>query len=132
MNSFNHYSFGVVGQWMMAYSLAIQRDQPGFKKFILQPEPDPTGEMTWAKGYYDSYYGRISSSWKMQNKELMYSATVPPNTTATLYLPAIAISGIREGGKLIGGRKGIKFIGFKKAKAMLQLQLGTYEFSSQQ
>ena len=43
MNSFNHYSFGAVGQWMMAYSLGIQRDEPGFQKFILQPEPDPTG-----------------------------------------------------------------------------------------
>src|ERR1035438_7636066 len=54
MNSFNHYSFGAVGQWMMAYSLGIQRDEPGFKKFILQPEPDPTGVMTSAEGYYDS------------------------------------------------------------------------------
>ncbi len=43
MNSFNHYSFGAVGQWMVAYSLGIQRDEPGFRKFILQPEPDPTG-----------------------------------------------------------------------------------------
>ena len=49
MNSFNHYSFGAVGQWMMAYSLGIQRDEPGFKKFILQPEPDPTGVMTSAR-----------------------------------------------------------------------------------
>ena len=46
MNSFNHYSFGAVGQWMIAYSLGIQRDEPGFRKFILQPEPDPTGTIT--------------------------------------------------------------------------------------
>ena len=43
MNSFNHYSFGAVGQWMMAYSLGIQRDEPGFRKFVLQPGPIPTG-----------------------------------------------------------------------------------------
>ena len=43
MNSFNHYSFGAVGQWMMAYSLGIEREEPGFRTFILQPEPDPTG-----------------------------------------------------------------------------------------
>ena len=60
MNSFNHYSFGAVGRWMIAYSLGISRDEnsPGFKHFILRPEPDPTGEMNWARGFYDSMYGR--------------------------------------------------------------------------
>jgi len=87
MNSFNHYSFGAVGQWLMAYSLGIQRGESGFKSFVLQPEPDPTGQMTWARGHYDSPYGRIESEWHVENGKLIYTATVPPNTTATLYLP---------------------------------------------
>ena len=86
---------------MMAYSLGIQRDEPGFRKFILQPEPDPTGQMTWAKGYYDSMYGRISSSWKKENGILTYEATVPANTTATLYLPASSEKEYKENGKPI-------------------------------
>jgi alpha-L-rhamnosidase len=131
MNSFNHYSFGAIGQWMMAYSLGIQRDEPGFKKFILQPEPDPTGEMKWAKGYYDSEYGRISSSWKMENGKLNYSATVPANTKATLYLPAAAVKTIRESGKPVENAKGVKFIKFEKEKAVYELQPGSYEFTSQ-
>ena len=45
MNSFNHYSFGAVGQWMIAHSLGIQRETPGFKTFLLKPEPDPTGRI---------------------------------------------------------------------------------------
>src|SRR5665647_1958024 len=110
MNSFNHYSFGAVGQWMMAYSLGIQRDEPGFKKLILQPEPDPTGQMTYAKGYYDSMYGRIESGWRLENGNLIYSATVPANTTATLYLPASSEKGITESGKTITTAKGVKFI----------------------
>ena len=59
MNSFNHYSFGAVGAWMYNYSLGIQRDEtfPGFKQFVLKPMPDPTGKMTYARGYYDSMYG---------------------------------------------------------------------------
>jgi alpha-L-rhamnosidase len=132
MNSFNHYSFGAIGQWMMAYSLGIQRDEPGFKKFILQPEPDPTGKMTWAKGYYDSDYGRISSSWKMEHKKLIYAATVPANTTATLYLPAVDIKTIKEGGKPVANSKGIRFIRFQKGKAVYELQSGSYEFTAQQ
>jgi alpha-L-rhamnosidase len=87
MNSFNHYSFGAVGQWLMAYSLGIQRGAAGFRSFVLQPEPDPTGQMTWARGHYDSPYGRIESEWHVENGKLIYIATVPPNTTATLYLP---------------------------------------------
>ncbi|MCK7461491.1 MAG: hypothetical protein MZU84_05230 [Sphingobacterium sp.] len=84
----------------MAYSLGIQRDEHGFRKFILQPGPDPTGQMTWAAGYYDSMYGRISSSWKTDNGMLTYEASVPGNTTAPrLYLPSSSVDSIRENGK---------------------------------
>ncbi len=128
MNSFNHYSFGAVGQWMMAYSLGIQRDEPGFRKFILQPEPDPTGQMTWAKGYYDSMYGRISSSWKMDDGILTYEATVPANTTATLYLPAVSVKGITESGKSVKKALGVSFLRYENGKAVYELASGSYVF----
>lgn len=130
MNSFNHYSFGAVGQWMMAYSLGIQRDEPGFKKFILQPEPDPTGQMTRAGGYYDSMYGRIKSEWKTENDKMYYKATVPANTSATLYLPASSADDITEGGKPADQSAGITLIRFEKNKAIYRLLSGTYEFVS--
>lgn len=89
MNSFNHYSFGAVGQWLMSHSLGIDRDpaQPGFKHFILRPEADPTGQMTWAKGWYDTPYGRISSSWKRSGGKVEYEFTIPEGCSATLRLP---------------------------------------------
>jgi len=130
MNSFNHYSFGAIGQWMMAYSLGIQRDEPGFQRFVLQPEPDPTGQMTWAKGYYDSDYGRISSSWKTDGANFTYNAAVPANTTATLYLPASSVKTITESGKPVTNIMGIKFVKFEKGKAVYQLKSGNYSFSS--
>jgi alpha-L-rhamnosidase len=130
MNSFNHYSFGAIGQWMMAYSLGIQRDEPGFKKFILQPQPDPTGQMTWARGYYDSPYGRINSSWKLDKGMLCYSATVPANTTAMLYLPAASERSVKESLKSINKAEGIRFIKYEKGKAVYELKSGSYTFSS--
>jgi alpha-L-rhamnosidase len=130
MNSFNHYSFGAVGQWMMAYSLGIQRNEPGFRKFILQPEPDPTGQMKWAKGYYDSMYGRINSEWKVENNTLAYNATVPANTTATLYLPANSANSIKEGGEPVNKSTGITFIKFESGKAVYELKSGSYKFTS--
>ena len=90
MNSFNHYSFGAVGSWMYNCSLGIQPDNrdPGFRHFFLKPVPDPTGGMTYARGYYDSMYGRIESSWEILSDGVRYSFVVPANTSATVCLPA--------------------------------------------
>jgi alpha-L-rhamnosidase len=130
MNSFNHYSFGAVGQWMLAYSLGIQRDEPGFQKFILQPEPDPGGEMKWAEGWYDCMYGRIYSRWESRDNQLVYEATVPSNTTATLYLPASSENDVRENGHPVNEAEGIKFIRFENGKAVYTLQSGNYRFEA--
>lgn len=130
MNSFNHYSFGAVGQWMMGYSLGIQRDEPGFKKFILQPEPDPTGVMTFAEGYYDSMYGRISSAWRVSGNTLTYRATVPANTVATLYLPTSDAKTVKEAGKDAVQSKGVEFVNNENGRAVYRLAPGTYEFTA--
>jgi alpha-L-rhamnosidase len=132
MNSFNHYSFGAVGQWMMAHSLGIQRGEPGFKSFVLQPEPDPTGEMTWASGHYDSPYGRIASSWRLAGGMLDYTATVPPNTRATLYLPTRAPKSVQEGERLASESATIKFKRYKNGTAVYELPSGTYRFRASQ
>jgi alpha-L-rhamnosidase len=129
MNSFNHYSFGAVGQWMLAHSLGIERDEPGFRTFILQPEPDPTGVMTSAEGYYDSMYGRITSAWKVEGTTLTYRATVPANTTATLYLPTSSAESVKEGGKDARGATGITFVKFENGKAVYTLKSGSYSFT---
>lgn len=131
MNSFNHYSFGAVGAWMYNYSLGIQRDEssPGFKHFLLKPEIDPTGQMTFAKGYYDSMHGRIESSWKVENGVTYYEFTVPGNTKATFYLPAVPLRCIKEGGKHISRKcRGMELTGEKNGKMLLKLQPGKYSF----
>lgn len=132
MNSFNHYSFGAVGAWMYNYSLGIQRDPdvPAFKKFILNPTPDPTGKMSFAIGHLDTMYGRIESSWKVEGEKLIYKATVPANTTATLYLSASSVSEITEGGKPANQAPGIKFMRMENGKAVFELSSGRYEFES--
>ena len=53
----------------------------------MNPTPDPDGKMTWAKGYYDSIYGRIESQWRLENGKTVYTIKVPANTSATLTLP---------------------------------------------
>jgi alpha-L-rhamnosidase len=86
--------------------------------------------MTWAKGYYDSDYGRINSSWKVEGGNLTYTATVPANTTATLYLPTSAVNSVKEGFKPVANTANITFVKFEKGKAVYKLKSGNYLFSS--
>ena len=78
--------------------------------------------MTSAEGYYDSMYGRISSAWKVDGKTLTYRATVPANTTATLYLPASDAATVKA--------KGARFLKYESGKAVYLLSSGTYEFTT--
>jgi alpha-L-rhamnosidase len=130
MNSFNHYSFGAVGQWLMAYSLGIQRDEPGFHHFVLQPEPDPTGRLRWARGHYDSPYGRIESAWRLEEGKLNYAATVPANTSATLYLPVQGPEQLRVNGKALADSADAHLVRLDRGGVVLELGSGQYEFSS--
>ena len=96
MNSFNHYSFGAVYEWMVAYQLGICSDkmQPGYQHFILQPTAG--GSFTSAHGSYDSAYGTIESGWTAADGAMTgYDARIPANTSATVYLP---VGAVLEGG----------------------------------
>lgn len=131
MNSFNHYSFGAVGAWMYAYSLGIMRDEnyPGFKHFVLSPRIDPTGQMTFARGHYDSLYGRIESAWEVKDGEVRYSFTIPANTSATLYLPAASADKVTENGRILqAGKNGMKEVMTQEGMLQIELGSGTYHF----
>ena len=90
--------------------------------------PDPTGKMKYARGYYDSMYGRIESGWREERGMIHYAFTVPGNTTATLYLPAASLRDVREGEKLIRKCKGIEYIGEGSGQVVLKLLPGSYSF----
>ena len=85
MNSFNHYSYGAIGQWFFTDILGIRPVEFGYKSFMLAPKFG--GGLTYAKGSFTSPYGKISSAWKLHDGKFTYDCTVPTNTTATLKLP---------------------------------------------
>ncbi len=88
MNSFNHYAYGAIGDWLYKYVAGIDFDpeQPGYKHFSLAPHPG--GGLTHARAVYQSMYGEIKSDWKIENNEMVYEVTIPANTTATITLPS--------------------------------------------
>ncbi len=87
MNSFNHYSFGSVGEWMYATIAGIQLDEarPGYRHFFVRPQPG--GGLTSARGALDTIRGTIVSDWKLSGGVFTLDLTVPVNTTASVSLP---------------------------------------------
>ena len=132
MNSFNHYAFGAVGEWLYRYSLGIRPIEPGFKRFTLQPTPDPTGKMQFASGHFDSPYGRIASRWEVVADATQYEFTVPANTTAQVVLQGIAARTTIDGRSL--SEAGVAFE--QVAEDMINVSLGSgvyrIEVASQQ
>ncbi len=86
MNSFNHYSFGAVGSWMLSRALGFGWD--GVRgQMVLTPTPDPDGIVTWAEGSVLAGGGRYSLRWDQDRQETIYRVTVPAGHTALLRLP---------------------------------------------
>ncbi len=141
MNSFNHYAYGAVGEWMYRYMLGIEYDdqQPGFKHIILQPQPDrretlPANQqpITSAAGNHRSNYGLIESAWNAADKDnLTYDCTVPANTTATLFLPVADESTVvYEGSIAAEEAEGVEYEGYENGCKVYRLGSGTYHFKS--
>ena len=125
MNSFNHYSFGAVFEWMMGYQLGIISDPeaPGYQHFILQPVTG--GTFTEAKGSYESPYGTIRSGWTAADGMMTgYDVTVPANSSATLYLPMSALD--------VDETEGVTYAGEEEhnriATSVFELAAGSYHF----
>ena len=92
MNSFNHYAYGCIGEFLYSAVLGIGTEGEGFKSILLAPET--TEKLTYAKGSYDSVNGLIQSAWELQSDgRYAYTFTVPMNTTATVRLKKQAYSG---------------------------------------
>ncbi|HEV2690785.1 MAG TPA: glycoside hydrolase family 78 protein, partial [Bryobacteraceae bacterium] len=122
MNSFNHYAFGSVVEWLYRYAAGIDTapDSPGFRNIVIYPRPD--AHFTHARAEYDSVYGKIVSDWNgAPNAPFSLKVTIPANTTATVYLPG---SRVTEGGKRVDVRPGPA--GF----VTCAIGSGSYEFES--
>ena len=96
-DSFNHYSFGAVCQFLFEYVAGIRPtfDAPGFREIILKPVPG--GSLTWAEASYKSKQGTICSGWKIHDSKFNYHCTVPTSTTAFLHLPDESIHRLGAG-----------------------------------
>ena len=140
MNSFNHYSYGAVAEWMYRYMAGIEADEQnaGFKNIILQPYPDtrttlPQGQerITSVNATVASNYGSIKSAWQLgADGSLSYKVTVPANTTARLLMPVAEGSKVYESGRPAEESEGVKYEGTTDDRAIFTLGSGSYSFTT--
>ena len=129
-SSLNHIMFGDISAWFYQKLAGIRPDpkQPGFKNIILHPQP--VGDLTSARATHESMYGDIVSSWERNNGRFTWDVAIPPNTTATVHVPADKVSNITEGGKQIDQVDGLELLRAEKGYVVLRAVSGRYRFTA--
>jgi len=118
---------GNVEAWFYQTLAGINHDpqNPGFKHIILRPWA--IGDLTYAKASYKSMYGKIVSDWVITDGTFKWKVTIPPNTTATVYVPGKSAT---EGGLPAAEAEGVTFLRVENNKAVYKVESGKYEFKS--
>jgi alpha-L-rhamnosidase len=121
MNSFNHYVYGAIGEWLYQYvaGINIDPDHPGYKHVLLAPHPG--GGLQNASAEILTLYGKVCSSWKFENEDFVYEVTIPANSSATVILPFAQARQVKQNGNSLA-------TGFNQLNNNLQLNLGSGKY----
>ena len=125
MNSGNHVmQIGDLAVWMYEYLAGMRTDpeRPGFRHAIIRPYP--AGALTFVKASHKTMYGDLVSSWKREKGRFTLDVTVPPNTSATVWIPAKSGSEVTESGKKATVAR------WENGAAVVEVGSGSYSFAS--
>jgi alpha-L-rhamnosidase len=130
MNSYNHYAYGAIGDWMYRVIAGIdtKEEAPGYKQIIIKPTIG--GKLQNASADYKTNYGSISSHWKIDNGTVMLDVIIPVNTTATVYIPAASGSTVLESGVPLNRSPALKVADPEPGYVVVNVGSGTYHFNA--
>ena len=130
MNSFNHYAYGAIGEWMYRVVAGIETDvlAAGYKHSLIQPQPG--GGLTQVRASLQTPFGELVSAWQLSETDFKLQVTVPPNTTATVRIPASKLTQVTESGKSLKSVRGITSTKLKGKGVIIEVGSGTYAFVS--
>jgi alpha-L-rhamnosidase len=124
MNSFNHYAYGAIGDWMYRTVAGLKEASPGYKQIIIAPQPG--GKLSSATAELKTIYGLAKSAWKIEDGNFKIDIVIPANTTAEIVLPKAS------GKKITEQMKDIDVSKFKSQTigndTRLAIGSGTYHF----
>ncbi len=128
MNSYNHYSYGAIGDWMYRVMVGLDtyEDGPGYKHIKIQPHIG--GGFTHASASLQTYYGKLSSGWKLEQGRVLMDVSIPVNTTATVFIPAGNAGDITENGSALSSLPDVKILGMQNGYVSVLLGSGEYHF----
>lgn len=132
MNSFNHYAYGAIGDWMYREVAGIntETDGAGYKKIRIQPYIEKG--LTHASASLMTNYGTVSSSWKSEDGKLIFNVEIPVNTTASIFIPAKNAAAIMESGTPLSAVKELKVTGSENGFVTVKSGSGKYQFTVNQ
>jgi alpha-L-rhamnosidase len=129
MNSFNHYAFGSVGEWLYRYVAGMDADpdQPGFAHVRIHPQISPA--LARVSATYQSVRGQIATAWRREGADLVLEVTIPANSWATVVLPYRASSDqVTEGGQALLAGEGIRRWHGEENTLTVDIGSGHYQF----
>lgn len=128
MNSYNHYAYGAVAEWIYRYAAGIDTvaEDPGFHTILLHPNFDKRlGKLDFS---YESLYGMVKSAWTLTESDTTWNVTIPPNTKARLPLSSSQAQGVTVNGESLQNSSIAKAISKQDNEETYELQAGTYSF----
>jgi alpha-L-rhamnosidase len=128
MNSFNHYAYGAIGDWLYRSVAGIETDEngPGYKQIIIKPYIGK--KILSASADLQTSYGLVSSHWKIENGNLTIDIEIPANTTCMVYIPAKDMRVVREEGKELFTVKDLQTSGSEDGFIKVKTGSGKYHF----
>ena len=111
MNSFNHYAYGAVGDWMYQTVAGLDTDPERFGYRHLRIQSRPGGGLTATRAALKTMYSRIESAWTLADDRPTLAAIIPPHATATVRILYAAIVDVTEGGQPIEAVDGVTAAG---------------------
>ena len=126
MNSFNHYAYGAIGDWMYRVAAGIDTKDAGYRHLIL--EPHPAKNLSFAKASFDSQYGRIVSGWERKDNMIIMHFTIPANSDALIILPVDNGAKVTQNGSPVKDDGTIESI-TREEKKMISIKKGSGEYT---
>lgn len=128
MNSFSHYAFGSVAEWMFQYAAGIDTKSNGYRNIIIKPAISK--EMDFINGSTETINGKIISNWKIKGKSFYMDIMIPANTSAQIHIPTDKQNKIRINEQLLQNNKRVTIISQSNNETIVKVDSGKYDIKA--